>query len=620
VVDRAIALQEQGYTYTGVLATSYNDKSQILAALGRFREALLFDEKAMAEIQRCAHAGDGISQEELPIYSVNRGRLYLRLGRIDEAENILQEALPHISAQRRKYRMFAQEALEEIKQWRQQAVAPEHQLDWRWVERLRRLMAYSSTWWLTWAGPFTPEEQQTWNRLFTFPLDEDAKTPLGVLMKVSRERELEAAIAQQREPRLQYPAIPLEEVRYEINGLLQLYEDVGQQEPNVIVRRLYQGAIEEELDYLRLLEATSEGNTERFWECNLRIFPLPTVDEMNYALAPLTSLLQRGKSLSELAPVSQQVEDMLRTRFHLSFDLGQDETGNQEKLSALAENATDTEAEPEWKISAQTAKRFFEAVLQGSGYDQWRVVIDPNATGARVSQGGRQMILPEKQFTLPEIQHLFSHELAGHTARFMAGEHSLLGLLGIHTRNYLPTEEGLALYHQRQEELQHGRLFNDEGLRWMTLAVGLASGVMTPPQTFLQLFTFFEALTFLHSRLNLPKREVQKAQEYARTYALSLCLRIYRGVPDLNRAGVCFLLDGIYLHGLRLIEQAVAQDETIPERLAVGACALEDLPDLQELGIVAPPPSYRKLTTASDLEAYILSFDDTPQESGDEQG
>ena len=43
----------------GVLASSYGDKSQILMELGRFREAISFDEKAMEEIQRCIDAGDG---------------------------------------------------------------------------------------------------------------------------------------------------------------------------------------------------------------------------------------------------------------------------------------------------------------------------------------------------------------------------------------------------------------------------------------------------------------------------------------------------------------------------------------------------------------------------------
>ncbi|HET9918684.1 MAG TPA: hypothetical protein VFQ30_02495, partial [Ktedonobacteraceae bacterium] len=67
------------YAYVGVLAASYSDKSQILIELGRFQEAMLFDEKAFAEIQRCVNAGDGLSQEEVWIYHVNRGRLFILL-------------------------------------------------------------------------------------------------------------------------------------------------------------------------------------------------------------------------------------------------------------------------------------------------------------------------------------------------------------------------------------------------------------------------------------------------------------------------------------------------------------------------------------------------------------
>jgi hypothetical protein len=73
--------------------------------------------------------------------------------------------------------MSAQKALEEIKQWRQQARGPHHQLDWRWVGRFHKLVAHDSFWWLTWAGPFTEEEQQTWDRLFALPLSETVKAP-----------------------------------------------------------------------------------------------------------------------------------------------------------------------------------------------------------------------------------------------------------------------------------------------------------------------------------------------------------------------------------------------------------------------------------------------------------
>ena len=44
--------------------------------------------------------------------------------------------------------MFAEDALEEIEQWRQ-TDASRYQLDWRWVERYRKLASYDGHWWLT---------------------------------------------------------------------------------------------------------------------------------------------------------------------------------------------------------------------------------------------------------------------------------------------------------------------------------------------------------------------------------------------------------------------------------------------------------------------------------------
>jgi tetratricopeptide (TPR) repeat protein len=610
VIERAITLQEQGYAYVGVLASSYSDKSQILLALGRFQEAIIFDKKAVAEIQRCAYAGYGLAQEEIPIYYVNRGRLYLRLGRVDEAKQILEEALPCISEQRRKYRMFAREALDEIKQWRQHAVAPRHQLDWRWIGRFRELVAYDGFWWLTGAGPFTAEEQQEWDRLFALPLDKTTKEQLGAIMKVSRERELNAALDEQREPSLQYPAIPIEDVRRKIAGLLQLDTDIQQQEQNAIVRRLYQEVIGEDVAYLRLIEATYEEDTEQFWECSQRVFISPNVDEVNYALTQIARLIRRGLAKPETADIGQQLEEMLRTRFHLSFDFAQDEEvenrGVQSTTPSLPSQANR-------KVSAQTAKRFFEAVLRESGYDEWQVVIETGAIHEWIESGLHLLVLPEQQFTLADIKGILTHELAGHAARSMAGEHSLLGLLGIQTKNYQPTEEGLIIYYGHQDALRDGREPSSEGAEWSAFAVGLASGVITPPQTFLSVATFFELLVLLYGLLKWPDAEMQKARTpvgaYARTYGLMMAQRVFRGVPDLSHAGVCFLQDAMYLRGMRLIQQAVAEDVTVLDRLAVGKCALDQLPDLQELGIVAPPQSLRKLVDVADLYDYILSFE-----------
>jgi hypothetical protein len=99
------------------------------------------------------------------------------------------------------------------------------------------------------------------------------------------------------------------------------------------------------------------------------------------------------------------------------------------------------------------------------------------------------------------------------------------------------------------------------------------------------------------------------AEQNARNRAITRCLRTFRGVPDLRRAGICYTRDVIYLRGRLKIEQALAQDATVLEHLAVGKIALELLPDLQELGIVSTPfHVLRKRAYDPDLDTYILSF------------
>src|SRR5258708_20952039 len=87
-------------------------------------------------------------------------------------------------------------------------------------------------------------------------------------------------------------------------------------------------------------------------------------------------------------------------------------------------------------------------------------------------------------------------------------------------------------------------------------------------------------------------------------------IRTFRGVPDLTRPGICYSKDAIYLRGLQKIDRAVAQEgEGVLDRLAVGVVALEQLPDLAELGITQAAQSLRKLVQDPDLVPYILSFD-----------
>ena len=501
--------------------------------------------------------------------------------------------------------MFDKDALNEIEQWRRQAIPPQHQLDWRWISRYRELDAFDSYWWLASAGPFNEEEQRQWDQLFMPDPDEVTKEQLGKVIARSRQRELAAAIAAQREPHLHFPALDITEVRRRIAAMLQLDGEIRQNEPNAIVRRFYHGAIEEEMNYLRLIEATYEGNTEHFWMYTLHLVPFPTSEEMAYALSRVRRVLLQGFMRQETIEISQHVVQFMSERLNLSLDLSFDEAEAQE----LQNEPLLSSSQPRKIVTPQAAKRFFEMALRDSGYDGWQVVIDPNAVSPRVEQGLRCLFVPDARLPVARIRDYLSHELAGHAARCVAGERSLLGLLGVNTKNSLETEEGFALYYEPQMAALDGRAYDESGTWLGTLATGLATGVSTPPQTFSQLFAFFELFLLLYRLVRRRDEDMQTAREQARKRSLERCLRTYRGVPDLEKAGVCFTKDALYLRGLGKVQQAVAQDETVLDRLAVGVVALEHLPELQELGIVVPSRPLMKLASDPELDSYILSFE-----------
>ena len=614
-INHCIDLKKQGYADLDSLAASYGEKSQILAALGDFREALRFDELAREEIGRSADAGDTRSQADRWIYQVNQGRLYLLIGRADEAERLLRETLPVKTHRRKIYKVLAEKALKEIENARAASPDTRFQLDWRWIRRYRRLSAYDAYWWWASAGPFTAEEQRQWEKLFTAELDEVTKDQLREILVQSRDRELSTARATHHEPRLSYPALAIAEVRQRIADFLQLDAEIAENEPNVVVRRLYHGAIEDEVCFLCLIEATYEGEGERFWELTQHLYPQPTGAEMQYALEQVRQLLLQGLKLPETGAASeieqgrrdarqeacQKVIEVLRDQFHLSLDLSGEPNGN---FGAVFSPPFDTPL-----ISAQGAKRFFEAVLQSHGYAGWQVTLDPNVAGPRVETGLRQVFLPAEPIPLDELREYVSHELAGHVARSIAGESSLLGLLGISTKGYMVTEEGLADYYERQAAAVHGDPVDDSGIWLGTLAIGLACGVAGPAQTFSSLLAFFEPFLLLYRLLWRDDEDRQTAERRAQRNAFTRCLRTFRGVPDLGRAGICNTKDVVYLRGRWLIDQAVAQDETVLDRLAVGKVAYELLPELEKLGITAPSQSFRTLVLDPDLDAYIVSFE-----------
>src|SRR5438128_4725132 len=152
-----------------------------------------------------------------------------------------------------------------------------------------------------------------WDATFVIAPDEATKERLGEILYQARQREIEAALSEQREPQLSYPALVIDEVQEHITGLEALQAEIEREEPNPIMRRLYRDAIEEELDFLLLIKATYGGDTRQYWERSLRLHPIPTAEEMQYTLDRVRFYVQQGllQADPEIVAAGQHVAELL---------------------------------------------------------------------------------------------------------------------------------------------------------------------------------------------------------------------------------------------------------------------------------------------------------------------
>ncbi|TMD57811.1 MAG: DUF1704 domain-containing protein, partial [Chloroflexi bacterium] len=465
-LDRCLALKKQGYVEPGSLAASYDEKAQSLAGLGRFQEALAWIEMAECEVNRLAKSGHTPSQEEAWIYRVSRARLLLQCGKSSEAEALLEEASSHIHPRRRTiYDMFIDESLHELKHGRQVSSTGQYQLDWRWVERYREIAAFNSLWWLAPSGPFTDDEACEWNMLVRQGTlnDETRLSRLEAIVTQAREREVTAAFAKKREPRFCYPVIPIDDVEARLAALADLEGEIDRDEPNALVRHFYHDTIVEQRAFLRMIQATSQGDGQIFWACNQQLHPQPTVDEMQYALSRAGAVIQHGlgHQTSEVRELAHCVQSLLQERLLTPDTLLRNEAAFPVPTGTIAQSAPMRETNFH-VFAPHIVQRFFEAALHNADYDGWSVSLDATAQSARIEQGLRQLILPASaSFTVEQVRNYLAHELGGHVARAVAGEHSPLGLLGIGTKNNLATEEGLALYLEQQAAALQGTFYDE---------------------------------------------------------------------------------------------------------------------------------------------------------------
>ena len=492
---------------------------------------------------------------------------------------------------------------------------PSDQLDARWFKTYKGIISFDLFKWLAHAGPFTSEEQLEWEQLFRQE-DDEARKRMATIMATSRDRELALALEERREPRLRYPAIAIDTVRQCIKDLQHLSWEIRTEEQNHIVQQLYLDAIEEQVDVLLMVEATCYGDADAFAFYNSSVYPIPSPREMDFAFSQLLKQLRRGLKRQETAAISAHLLEYIRQRQLLSSSDKLNDSGDEDDQGATpGEHQETTPLQERAAIPAPTVKRFFEGVLREYHLDHWQVLIDPAALVTRVEPQIQAILLPETPVPFDKALYLLSHELESHTLRYVAGERSALALLGIGTKGYLATEEGLALHADvMTAKVQNPRA--PENISWMgTLATGMAcgarlpSGVSIPPHSFRSLFLFLEHYFLLTSVLNGIAQTIEAARERARALAHTRCLRTFRGVPDLNYHGICSVKDNCYVQGYLAIKDAISQHgEEVLTRLMVGAVALEQLDHLAALGIVTPAVRARWLARDPNLLERITAL------------
>jgi transcriptional regulator with XRE-family HTH domain/tetratricopeptide (TPR) repeat protein len=594
-IEESIRLKKASAALPPSLAVSLSEYSQILAVQGRNQLAEHFNGEAVQLMKyTIKKTGNTALNPELGMLLKERADIYMQQARLDEALPLLEQAVELIGERksRQSFREKAEKQVEEIRFI--VATAQDYKLDKRWFARFHDLASYDDLAWLAHAGPFSEDEQDEWNRLYPQHEKEEILDRLDALIVQSRQREFARSQEEHRVPSLWYPHIPLNEIQQRIAGFEQLRKDIELQEPGAIVRMLYLEKIDEEIMTLRKCEATALQDQDTVWKCNLALYGKPTEYEMTLALQPFCAMLLRVKQHEQAGPVAQELLTQLQ-----SWNISPHEIASIPPLIPKQEPTVKAQSHKKRTFPHEVVQRFFQDVFDKEyRTSEWHVDIAPARDDPYVDINSRTVFLPPGTYSLDRVRELLAEEIETHAYRAMSGLRSPLALPGLGLAHYGPTEEGLANHRIQQVSMQvHGKSKNKS---WMgTLRTGLASGVMTPALSFLELSVFFEKafLVNLLSSENSDTREELFAE--AREEAWIQAARAFRGVPNLHEAGCCSLKDRIYLQGY--IDVTRFLETKNEECLYVGKIGIHHVDTLAELHILKPYYPHQNLALSADL-------------------
>jgi tetratricopeptide (TPR) repeat protein len=607
-IEESIRLKKSNAALPHSIAIALSELSQILLRQGMIQQAKILNGEAVQLLEKAVEDGDSAHQPELGMLLVERADILWQQAQLAEALPLLERAVLLIGDKpsRQQYKQQAKKQIDEIRLITSSGHT--YQLDRRWFSRYSELVAYDDLFLLTQAGPFTEDEQEEWAKLFPHRGDEESKNRLLALAAQSRKRESTRSLQEGGIPVICYPCLlpedMVEDLQERSHGLAELRRDIEKQEKNVVVRRLYLDAIEEQLAILRLMEAVVSQDQETAWQSNLQLYGKPSEREVKIALQALYATLSDARHNDLAESVAREITAQLKAWNLSLFDIASEELFLPQQERDLQEDCG-VLIDEKRQFPTGVVRVFFQDVLSAYGADDWKVSISPARDYTYVNPNERRLVLPQKTFSVGKIRQLLAEEVETHTFRALAGQRSSLALLGLGLARQEATEEGLAKWYIKHVNQRVG--VKQQENTWIgTLATGLAAGILTPMLSFQELRSFLEKYYLVH-RLLEKEESQEESLVAAKLSAWARVCRTFRGIPDLSQPG-CSLKDGVYLRGHLEVSRyfECGGDE---QRLWVGAVGIEHLEDLAELNILAPNFPHRHFALAPDLPDQLSRYD-----------
>lgn len=216
----------------------------------------------------------------------------------------------------------------------------------------------------------------------------------------------------------------------------------------------------------------------------------------------------------------------------------------------------------EEKIDAAVAKNILESVLEISKISGWQVVVTEMVAKMAVNSIQKRIkIKQDASFTLADINRLVVHEIETHVFRFENGNRQDFLIFAFGFKDYLETEEGLAINNEFRAGCLSEADLNKYALRFL-----LADKCLNA--------SFYEMFKYC-----LP----YKGNDFDE--AFNMVMRFKRVLKDTEVPGG-YIKDLVYFRGYHKIKTL---DEPTIQRLYHGKIGIEHLPVLDEMeDIVAP--------------------------------